>query len=279
MSRQKPRVVDLHFIGLFARHVGMPVPKRRYTAARYVRVQLQGSNFLSLAEVKVMSGGTQLATQTGAHYYVNDHLSTPQKLVNQDNQTTWEASYSAFGAVDIATELVTNNHRFPGQYYDAESGLHYNWNRYYDPETGRYITSDPIGLGGGLNTYAYVGGNPLKFVDPYGLYKCSCKGIDSSGGGSGQRYPDGMKKCTYKCSCKCDDGGNEQIVVLGGSWEAEKGSWICHGAITGTNTYGTSTRGFSTFNIDADSWFNFFKGRLADAIDEKMDPLCEDCEK
>ncbi len=64
---------------------------------------------------------------------------------------------------------VTLNMRFPGQYFDAETGLHYNYFRYYDPSTGRYITSDPIGLTGGLNTYGYTYQNPTGNVDPLGL--------------------------------------------------------------------------------------------------------------
>ncbi|NDY43315.1 RHS repeat-associated core domain-containing protein [Dissulfurirhabdus thermomarina] len=91
-------------------------------------------------------------------------------LVDATGVVTWRAEYEAFGLAQIEIEVVGNNLRFPGQYFDQETGLHYNWHRYYDPAAGRYLTPDPIGLAGGINLFAYVQNNPVNFTDPYGLW-------------------------------------------------------------------------------------------------------------
>jgi len=102
-------------------------------------------------------------------YFVhNDHLGTPQKITDQTQAIVWDATYKPFGEVEVATAEIENNIRFPGQYADDETGLHYNYFRDYDPTTGRYVESDPIGLMGGLNTFAYVSSNPIAYIDPTG---------------------------------------------------------------------------------------------------------------
>ncbi|MCP3675369.1 MAG: hypothetical protein GY829_12965, partial [Gammaproteobacteria bacterium] len=97
-----------------------------------------------------------------------DHLATPRKATNEAGQVVWQWESEAFGNALPQSSGIAVNLRFPGQYYDAGTGLYYNYFRYYDPEVGRYITSDPIGLQGGLNTYGYVGGNPINVIDPTG---------------------------------------------------------------------------------------------------------------
>jgi RHS repeat-associated protein len=92
------------------------------------------------------------------YYYHNDHLGTPQILTSDNQNIVWKAAYTPFGGATLSIQTVENPFRLPGQYYDAETGLHYNYFRYYDPTTGRYLTPDPIGLFEGINLFSYVDG-------------------------------------------------------------------------------------------------------------------------
>jgi len=106
---------------------------------------------------------------TGVAVYLHtDHLFTPRLGTSDAKSIVWRWEGEAFGDVE-AQGPVEVNLRFPGQYFDLETGRLHNWHRYYDPGTGRYDQSDLIGLLGGLNTYAYVGGNPIRGLDPLGL--------------------------------------------------------------------------------------------------------------
>jgi RHS repeat-associated protein len=108
--------------------------------------------------------------QDRIYYFINDHLGTPQRIVDENNNIVWSGDFLPFSKVNATVAELGNNFRFPGQYYDAETGLHYNWHRYYDPKLGRYLTPDPIGLIGGINLYTYVQNNPVNWVDPMGLF-------------------------------------------------------------------------------------------------------------
>jgi len=104
------------------------------------------------------------------YFYGNDRLGTPQILTDSTNTVVWEGYYKPFGEAEVnPNSSIVNNFRFPGQYYDAETGLHYNYHRYYDPGTGRYLRPDPIGLVGGINLFTYLENNPLNKTDPFGL--------------------------------------------------------------------------------------------------------------
>lgn len=116
------------------------------------------------------------AGQMLVHYIFADHLNTPRMIVRaSDNKLVWRWDVSdPFGVIQPLEDpsglgAFVYNLRFPGQVYDKESWLYHNHHRDYDPQTGRYVQSDPIGLAGGINTYGYVGGNPISLIDPDGL--------------------------------------------------------------------------------------------------------------
>src|ERR1700736_1763864 len=114
-------------------------------------------------------------TSVSIYYVHSDQLNTPRQITRpSDNAQVWTWFSDPFGTDaanpnPAALGTFAYNLRFPGQIFDGQAGLHYNGFRDYDPATGRYPQSDLIGLWGGVNTYSYVGSNPISFADPLGL--------------------------------------------------------------------------------------------------------------
>lgn len=108
-------------------------------------------------------------------YFHTDVNGAPEEMTDSNGKIVWETGYQVWGNTIQEKDHggVEQNLRYQGQYLDRETGLHYNLHRYYDPDVGRFMVTDPIGLRGGLNLYAYAP-NPLTYIDPLGL--CKLKG-------------------------------------------------------------------------------------------------------
>lgn len=104
------------------------------------------------------------------YQFHNDQQGTPRWLSGPNGEIVWSGSASAFGHVFTRWGAVRQPFRFPGQYFDEESGLHYNRARYYSPLLGRYLSRDPVELVGGVNFYVYAGNDPINNSDPLGLF-------------------------------------------------------------------------------------------------------------
>ena len=147
---------------------------------------VQETVWLGDIPVATIRPGTPVAV-----YYVHaNHLNTPTAVTRpSDNKFAWQWHPDAFGVgapnqnpQSLGTFIY--NLRMPGQYFDTETGLNYNYFRDYDPLTGRYVESDPIGLGSDVNTYAYALNRPITFGDPTGLdvtINISRQGISATG--------------------------------------------------------------------------------------------------
>ncbi len=173
-------------------------------------------------------------TISGALSYLEtDHLGTPRIAANpatNAQQWKWDFFADAFGgnAATIAPSGgIDVKLRYPGQQFDSETGLHYNYFRDYEAGTGRYVESDPIGLDSGINTYSYVTGNPLSWFDPLGLRRV-CRNVpkplfDDIGRGSVQvgtylgrecrDVPD-LPQTDYQCEAECYNSYNKCTFVV-----------------------------------------------------------------
>jgi RHS repeat-associated protein len=139
-----------------------------HTVGEYAQGSSSGIETVYLNDLPVA-----VLSPQGNFYSVADHIGTPLVLAQADGTTVWDwRNRDPFGnnTPVASSELQKYDLRFPGQIADAETGLFYNYFRDYDPQTGRYVQSDPIGLDGGINTYSYVAGNPTSRIDPQGLF-------------------------------------------------------------------------------------------------------------
>jgi RHS repeat-associated protein len=150
----------------------------------------------------------------------SDHLGTPQKMTDSSGTVVWAADYKPFGEATVnPSSTITNNLRFTGQYFDAETGLLYNMNRTYNKDLGRYIEADPIGIQRGRNhLYVYAENNPLRWTDPYGLavYICSrpLSGMDNRYGSLRHDFISINKSENWGFFCRgCSHHGAGEIKV------------------------------------------------------------------
>jgi RHS repeat-associated protein len=140
-------------------------------------------------------------------FYVHtDQLNTPHQITRpSDNPQMWTWFSDPFGtdaanANPAGLGTFTYNLRLPGQVFDGQAGLHYNWHRDFDPATGRYLQSDPLGVAVSNNTYSYVDADPLDYVDPFGLAKCT------------------YSISEHRMICVSNDGSKETVVGPEGLW-------------------------------------------------------------
>ncbi|UKD57349.1 DUF6531 domain-containing protein [Amycolatopsis sp. FU40] len=140
-------------------------------------------SFRPLLQRELASRGPREPVDEQFSLIVADLSGAPAELVAPDGRVTWYARTGLWGAAVQETAAGASTPlRFQGQYHDAETGLHYNLARYYDPALARYLSPDPIGLDGGSHQYAFAG-NPHAYADPYGLAPDLCRGTTPSGAG------------------------------------------------------------------------------------------------
>ncbi len=204
------RSAGASFIKLRLQATSVSNNKKNDYMGYFTREQSNASRHPVLTIAYSQGGGT---TGPEMLFTLNDHLGTTQTITDAQQNILWRAHYSPFGVASLEEDVdgdgnhLRFNLRFPGQYFDSETGQVYNWHRYYDPYTGRYITSDPLGLIDGPNTYAYVINNPVNNIDPTGLANGDIipeEAVERMGTGDHLVFPEETNNAQYNaCMTRC----------------------------------------------------------------------------
>ena len=181
----------------------------------------------SYAPLARVDQGEGEAEQTLYNFHT-DQIGTPLEMTDVDGQIVWQATYKAWGEVEsLAVSEIEQKLRFQGQYFDDETGLHYNTFRYYDPEVGRFITQDPIGLLGGMNLFKY-NQNPIIWIDPLGLAPCQVRTVNGTkihGRGQVDGTP-GHDQLSEAIANKLAMSGKFENIYLNRSYNFAKGRGV-----------------------------------------------------
>lgn len=180
------------------------------------------------APVNITVQAAPAGAPAGLYFIHPDHLNTPRIITNQAGRVVWAWDNTDPFGNNTPNEnpngagQFTCNLRLPGQYFDKETNLHYNYFRDYDPAIGRYVQSDPIGLMGGINTYTYVGGNPISRRDPKGLIDNDFSDLTRPSGSDGEEKLPGnpgspKATCIAQCLAK---SASKAVVVSGATYAA-----------------------------------------------------------
>ncbi|MDD2024133.1 RHS domain-containing protein, partial [Pseudomonas putida] len=195
---------------------------REETPGQSILYLYEPGSYAPLARVDRVEGEGQKV-----YYFHTDQIGTPLELTDSEGEIVWQATYRSWGAVEqLPVSKVEQNLRFQGQYFDQETGLHYNTFRYYDCELGRFVTQDPIGLDGGFNLYRYVS-SPFTGVDPWGW--CEKKGMGVSK--SGHHVPSVRKSKGRPFAVSRSDKTRPTLFPKGENPEHEH--WLLHEAERG----------------------------------------------
>ena len=167
----------------------------------------------------------QIDSSGNIFYVHSDQVNNPQKITNASRTLVWDREQEPFGETYATpTSTTPTNHRFPGQYADAEDLLIYNLMRDYDPTIGRYVQADPLGLAAGLNLYGYANQNPAMWVDAYGLY-------------IGERFPTPGQAACDALNVTNPTSISQNMEYAGSvEYDPESGQYFSTPAIKGTPT-------------------------------------------